>query len=130
MSHMCAEHQQENNICIYGGSTHHSSENCSSQPNVSREESRPKPRDLLQSRTSLWGKYQWVQDFHEELQPILQILKTALSYRDYRYDLNMGGCQQTRFDERYGRQYSPNHILSTLLTTPQFLLQDQILVLH
>ena len=32
-----------------------------------------------------------------------------LPYRDYRYDQDRARCQQTRFDKRYNRQYSPNH---------------------
>ena len=30
-------------------------------------------------------------------------------YRDYRNDQNRAGCQQTRFDETYNGQYSPNY---------------------
>ena len=35
--------------------------------------------------------------------------KASLPYRDYRYELERAGCQQTRFDERYNRHYSPNY---------------------
>ena len=30
-------------------------------------------------------------------------------YKGYRYDQDRAGYQQTRFDERYNRQYSPNY---------------------
>ena len=30
-------------------------------------------------------------------------------YKDYRYDQDRAGHQQTRFDKRYNRQYSPNY---------------------
>ena len=33
----------------------------------------------------------------------------SLPYRDYRYKQDRARCQQTRFDERYNRQYSPNY---------------------
>ena len=33
----------------------------------------------------------------------------SLPYRDYRYEQDRARHQQTRFDERYNRQYSPNY---------------------
>ena len=36
-------------------------------------------------------------------------LNDPFPYRDYRYDQDKTGHQQTRFDERYNRQYSPNY---------------------
>ena len=33
----------------------------------------------------------------------------SFPYRDYRYNQNRTGCQQTRFDNRYSKQYSPNY---------------------
>ena len=33
----------------------------------------------------------------------------SLSYRDYRYEQDRARYQQTRFDKKYNRQYSPNY---------------------
>ena len=33
----------------------------------------------------------------------------SLPYRDYGYEQDRARCQQTRFDESYNRQYSPNY---------------------
>ena len=37
-------------------------------------------------------------------------LNDPFPYKDYRYDQDRAGHQQTRFDEMYNRQYSPNYI--------------------
>ena len=36
-------------------------------------------------------------------------MNASLPYRDYRHEQDGTGCQQTRFDERYNRPYSPNY---------------------
>ena len=46
MPYMCIT-PVRNNICIYCGSTQHSSGNCTSQPNDNREKTRSVPWDLL-----------------------------------------------------------------------------------
>ena len=42
----------------------------------------------------------------------------SFPYRDYRYDQNRAGHQQTRFDERYNKQYSPNYNHYTYQPSP------------
>ena len=119
---------KSNNICVYCGSKNHTSGNCTSQPNDNREEPRSTPRDLhslgphfgantensgvsqrnMQNPTNLrpantenLGKYISAgQQVH---------INDPFPYKDYRYDQDRAGHQQTRFDERYNRQYSPNY---------------------
>ena len=42
----------------------------------------------------------------------------SFPYRDYRYDQNRTGHQQTRFNERYNKQYSPNYNHYTYQPSP------------
>ena len=73
------------NICIYCGSKSHSSGKCTSRPNDNREEPRSTPRDLQDCRMGNSGS------------------KTC------NFNINKDSHHQTRFDERYNRQYLPNY---------------------
>ena len=84
MCHTPTKPEKENNICIYCGSKSHSPGKCTSRPN-NREEPRSTPRDLQDYRTGNSGS------------------KTC------NFSINKDYHQQTRFDERYNRQYSPNY---------------------
>ena len=73
---------KENNICVYCGSTNHTSGRCTNRPNNHREESRSTPRELQDNRTNNAGK-------------------NCILFQ------NRDPSHQARFDERYNRQYSP-----------------------
>ena len=76
---------EKEKICIYCGSKSHQSGRCTSRPNDNREEPRSTPRDLLSQRTGNTGN------------------KKCVSNQ------NKDSHHQTRFDERYNRQYLPNY---------------------
>ena len=84
MCHIPMKPEKEN-ICIYCGRKNHSSGKCTNRPNNNREEPRSTPRDLQNKRTG------------------------NTSNKDHVSNKNRGPHHQTRFDERYNRQYSPNH---------------------
>ena len=42
----------------------------------------------------------------------------SFPYRDYGYNQNWTGCQQTRFNKRYNKQYSPNYNHYTYQPSP------------
>ena len=102
-----------NNICIYSGSTQHSWGNCTSQPNDNREQPRSAPRDLhsqgpyYRADTKYLG-LPWGNP-GSSTNPRQTYTNASLPYRDYRYEQDRARYQQTRFDERYNRQYSPNY---------------------
>ena len=133
-THMCRvpiNTGRNNNICVYCGSTHHTSGNCTSQPNDNREEPRSTPWDLHSHgpyyganteysgvpRGNTWNSTNSRPASAENSgnyipagqQVYTNNTNVSFPYRDYRYDQNRTGCQQTRFDERYNRQYSPNY---------------------
>ena len=89
---------KNNNICIYCGSKNHTSGNCTNRPNDNREEPRSTPRDLQNHGSKNTGN---IANAGQQV--------NQFPYQDYRYDENRGGHQQTRFDERYNRHYSPNY---------------------
>ena len=76
---------EKENICIYCGSKNHSSGRCTNRPNDNREEPRSTPRDLHNQMTGNTGN------------------KNCVSNK------NRDPHHQTRFDERYNRQYLPNY---------------------
>ena len=84
MCHTPTKPEKENNICIYCGSKSHSSGKCTSRPNDNREEPRSTPRDLQDHRMGSTGS------------------KTRT------FNINKDSHYETRFDERYNRQYLPN----------------------
>ena len=119
---------KNNNICVYCGCTNHTSGNCTSQPNNNREEPRSTPRDLHSHGPHYGantknlgvprGNTQNPTNFGTAQAKHLGNYASAgqqvhtnntFPYRDYRYDQNEAGHQQTRFDERYNRQYSLNY---------------------
>ena len=130
-THMCqapTNMGKSNTICMYCGSKYHTSYNCTSQPNNNREEPRSTPRDLhslgshlgastgnlVVTRGNTWKSTHFRPEPTENSGnyiPSGQQLCTnnPFPYRDYKYDQNRAGNQQTRFDERYNRQYSPNY---------------------
>ena len=78
-------HQTTGNIlCIYCGSTGHTSGKCRNKPNDNREEPRFTPRDLREPGP-------------------------RLDYNRMGHQPQVS-CHQTRFDEGLNRQYSPNYI--------------------
>ena len=111
-THMCRA-PIRNNICICCGSTQHSLGNCTSQPNDNREEPRLAPWDLhsqapyYRTDTKYSGLSQGNQGNSTNPRQTYKI--ASLSYGDYRYEHDRARHQQTRFDERYNRQYSPNY---------------------
>ena len=133
-THMCRAPSStgNSNICVYCGRTHHTLGNCTSQPNNNREEPRSTPWDLhsqgpyygantknlgvpqrkymefYESQTSIHQKsWNYIPDRQQVY--INNTNVSSFPYRDYRYDQNRTGHQQTRFDERYKKQYSPNY---------------------
>ena len=83
---MCRATSQQatgNIICIYCGSTNHSSGRCHSKPNDNREEPRSTPRDLRDQGLRI--------NYSRKGQPQVS-------------------CHQIRFNEGLNRQYSPNYI--------------------
>ena len=119
---------KNNNICVYCGSTNHTSGNRNSQPNNNREEPRSTPRDLHSHgphygantensgvpRGNTWNSIHFrpvLTKNSGNYMPAGQQVHTnnPFPHRDYRYYQNRAGCQQTRFDERYNRQYFPNY---------------------
>ena len=82
MCHAASKPGKENNICVYCGSTNHTSGRCTNRPNDHREEPRSTPRDLQDNRTNNTGK-------------------------NHIFFQNREPCHQARFNERYNRQYSP-----------------------
>ena len=132
-THMCRVPSStcNSNICIYCSSTHHASGNYTSWPNNNWEEPRSTPLDLYSQgpyygantensgvpRRNAWnstnprpastknhGNY-----ISDRQQVYTNNTNVSFPYRDYRYNQNRTGCQQTRFDERYNKQYSPNY---------------------
>ena len=79
-----SQHTPGNILCVYCGSTNHTSSNCRNKPNDNREEPRSTPRDLRQPGPRM----DYNRMNHQE----------QVSH------------QQTRFDEGLNRQYSPNYI--------------------
>ena len=79
-----SQHTPGNILCIYCGSTNHTSSNCRNKPNDNREEPRSTPRDLRQPGPRM----DYNRMNHQE-----QVSR-----------------QQTRFDEGLNRRYSPNYI--------------------
>ena len=85
--------------------TQHSLGSCTSWPNNKREEPSSRPQDLHSQ-----GSYYKANTKNPGLpQGISANTNTSLPYRDYRYNQNRCGHQQTSFDKWYNRQYSPNH---------------------
>ena len=72
-------------LCVYYGSINHISSKCLSRPNDNREEPRSTPRDLQNRRTGNSGNKSHVSNQSKDTH------------------------HQTRFDERYNRQYLPNY---------------------
>ena len=131
--HMCRApiNTGRNNICVYCGSTHHTSGNCTSWPNDNREEPRSTPQDLHSHepydrantkysavpRGNAWSSTNCRPVPAENLGNCIPVgqkvytnnMNLSFPYRDFRYDQDRTGHQQTRFDERYNRQYSPNY---------------------
>ena len=119
---------KSNNICVYCGSKNHTWGNCTSQPNDNREEPRSTQRDLhslgphLGANTEysgVIGGNTW-KSTHFRPAPTKNLgnyipagqqvcTNNPFPYSDYRYDQNEAGHQQTRFDEKHNRQYSPNY---------------------
>ena len=79
-----SQHTTGNILCVYCGSTNHTSSNCRNKPNDNREEPRSTPRDLRQPGPRM----DYNRMNHQE----------QVSH------------QQTRFDEGLNRRYSPNYI--------------------
>ena len=73
------------NICIYCGSKSHSSGKCTNRPNDNREEPKSTPRDLQDHRMDNSGS------------------------KTHNININKDTHHQTRFNERYNRQYLPNY---------------------
>ena len=142
-THMCRiliNTGRNNNIFVYCGSTHYTSGNCTSWPNDNREEPRSTPWDLhslgphyIANTENLgipWGNTWNSTNIRPANTKILgnhsparqQVYannaNVSFPYRDYRYDQNRTGHQQTRFDERYNKQYSPNYNHYTYLPSP------------
>ena len=117
MCHAPTNTGKANNICIYCGSKNHTSGNCTSQPNDNREEPRSTPRDLhnlgwhfgtnTENSGVSWGDRRNSTN-PRPARPQVQV-NDPFPYKDYRYDQDRSEHQQTRFDERYNRQYSPNY---------------------
>ena len=84
MCRVLSQHTPGNILCIYCGSTNHTSSNCQNKPNDNREEPRSTPRDLRQPGPRM--------DYNR------------MNHHD------QVSHQQTRFDEGLNRQYSPNYI--------------------
>ena len=84
MCRALSQHTPGNILCIYCGSTNHTSSNCQNKPNDNREEPRSTPRDLRQPGPRM--------DYNR------------MNHQD------QVSHQQTRFDEGLNRQYSPNYI--------------------
>ena len=84
MCRALSQHTPGNILCIYCGSTNHTSSNCHNKPNDNREEPRSTPRHLRQPGPRMDYNRMNHQD---------QVIR-----------------QQTRFDEGLNRQYSPNYI--------------------
>ena len=59
----------------------------------------PPSRD--QKTLTIWEDFQLLDNKHIQMK--------LFPYRNYRCDQDRAGCQQTRFDEWYNRQYSPNY---------------------
>ena len=98
MCHTSIKQGKNNNICIYCGNKNHTSGNCTNRLNDNREEPKSIPRDLQNNGSRNTG------DVANAEQQV-----NWFPYQDYRYDENRGGCQQTRFDERYNRHYLLNY---------------------
>ena len=102
-----------NNICIHCSSAQHSLGNCTSWPNDNREEPRSAPWDLhsqgpyYRADTKYLGLPQG--NPGNSTNPRQTYTNASLPYRDYRFEQDRAGHQQTRFDKRYNRQYSPNY---------------------
>ena len=83
MCRVLSQHTPGNILCIYCGSTNHTSSNCHNKPNDNREEPRSTPRDLRQPGPRM--------DYNR------------MNHQD------QVSRQQTRFDKGLNRQYSPNY---------------------
>ena len=84
MCRALSQHTSGNILCVYCGSTNHTSSNCRNKPNDNREEPRSTPRDLRQPGPRM--------DYNR------------MNHQD------QVSHQQTRFDKGLNRQYSPNYI--------------------
>ena len=84
MCRVLSQHTPGNILCVYCGSTNHTSSNCHNKPNDNREEPRSTLRDLRQPGPRM--------DYNR------------MNHQD------QVSRQQTRFDEGLNRQYSPNYI--------------------
>ena len=122
---------RNNNICVYCGSTQHTLGNCTSQPNDNRDVLRSTPQDLHShgpyygantrylgiSRGNAWDSTNpWIAPTENSgnyipagQQVFTNNSNVSFPYRDYRYNQNRTRCQQTSYDERYNRQYSPKY---------------------
>ena len=97
MCHTPVGTRKTNNICIYCGSKNHTSGSCTSRPYDNREELRATPRDLQDHRFGNAGNLNCFPEL-------------------YKFDQNKSGHQETRFDQRFNRQYSLNY--NNFLTSP------------
>ena len=84
MCRVLSQHTPGNILCVYCGSTNHTSSKCRNKPNDNREEPRSTPRDLRQPGPRM--------DYNR------------MNHQD------QVSHQQTRFDEGLNRQYPPNYI--------------------
>ena len=82
MCHVPTKTGMSNTICIYCGSTNHTSNRCHNRPNDNREKPRSTPRNLREHGTG---------NIHK-------------GFRQPQVN-----CHQTRFNEGLNRQHSPNY---------------------
>ena len=97
---------KNDSICIYCGSKHHTSSNCSNRPKDNKEEPKATPRNLFchgpQSNTNAGNSRNFIINDPQER------ANNHFPYQDHRHNENRGSHQQTRFDEHHNKHYSPN----------------------
>ena len=112
-------------ICVHCGSRNHTSGNHRRRPNDNREEPKSVPRDshnvgphLTANIKKLGASQKCIRDPRSVRPANTEKLGKYMSaghqgdhspYKDYRYEQDRVGCQQTRFDKRNNRQYSANY---------------------